>query len=304
MTVVGAGRTLADPSSDRTFRESPLAESVVPSPSIVELIRAGVLDAELAATCWVLLEGRTPLLVAQADSGDRSRDAQQVLDALLAFVPPSMRRVELAGASERFDWLPQASELGWSVAEPSPFDPSQPAAVRPDSTVLVQRHEPWGPEARIAIRAAAIGYGLVGTIQGDRLEDVLATLRMPPVAADDDELSRLGIVLIVRRTDDGRLRVAAAHYLRPTARDEHGHVQRLGPAVLATWDATRDRHEQFGWGITPELAARLGRRAGDLELDIDHRRTFLVELAAGSGHGANEAIRAYRSIIPALPTTT
>ena len=64
----------------------------------------------------------------------------------------------------------------------------------------------------------------------------------------------------------------AAHYVRPTARDEHGHTQRLGPAVLATWDAATDRFEHFGWGITPELARRVDRKAGDFELEVDRRR--------------------------------
>jgi hypothetical protein len=49
------------------------------------------------------------------------------------------------------------------------------------------------------------------------------------------------------------------------ARDAGGHVQRLGPAVLATWDADRGAYDHFGWGIYPELAARTGRHAGDLE---------------------------------------
>ena len=278
-----------------------MADHAAPSPSIVELIRAGVLDAELAATCWVLIEGRVPLVVAQADPAD---EAPALLDAMLAFLPTTVRGVVLAGPAETFDWLPQASELGWSTPDPDARDLIRPAAVRPDMTVLIQRGHPWGAETRIAIRAAAIGYGLLGTVHGDGLDEVLNALRRPPVAADDDELSRLGVVLVVRRVDDGRTRVVAAHYLRPTARDEHGHVQRLGPAVLATWDPNRDVHEQFGWGITPELAARLGCRAGDLELDIDHRRAFLADLAAGSADDADAAIRAYESIIPAVPTAT
>ena len=37
---------------------------VPPTPrSIVELIRSGTLDAELAATLWLLIEGRVPLIV-------------------------------------------------------------------------------------------------------------------------------------------------------------------------------------------------------------------------------------------------
>ena len=70
-----------------------------------------------------------------------------------------------------------------------------------------------------------------------------------------------------------------AHYLRPTVRDAHGHTQRLGPAVLATWDALRDGFEDFGWGILPELAFRVGAKAGDLEQDIEQRRDLLRSLA-------------------------
>ena len=90
----------------------------------------------------------------------------------------------------------------------------------------------------------------------------------------------------------------AAHYIRPVARDEHGHVQRLGPAVLATWDADHDRFEHFAWGITPELALRVGRTAGDFELEVDRRRDYLAGLA-DAGIVEVEAVRAaidgYRS---------
>ncbi len=94
--------------------------------------------------------------------------------------------------------------------------------------------------------------------------------RPPPIRVTDDELTRLGLVLVIAED-----RVIAAHYVRPLARDEHGHTQRLGPAVLATHDPDTDRFEHFGWGITPELAVRIGQRAGDLELEIDRRRELL-----------------------------
>jgi hypothetical protein len=69
--------------------------------------------------------------------------------------------------------------------------------------------------------------------------------------------------------------VAAAHYLRPVARDEHGHVQRMPPAVLATWDATADRFEHFAWGIVGELASRTGRRPIELEREQARRAARL-----------------------------
>ena len=275
--------------------------------SIVELLRAGTLDAELAATLWVLIEARVPVIVAGAEQGTGK---STLLTALLDFLPVGTRVVELAGLDETFDWLPQAAELGWDrgrTAAPTP--PREPGdRVRPDDTVLLvpefSDHLPsytWGPQARIAIRAASIGYGLAGTIHADSLDEVYDALRRPPVAADDDELSRLGVVLVMRRVDDRRRRVVAAHYLRPTARDEHGHVQRLGPGVLATWDPARDVFEQFGWGITPELAVRIGQKPGDLESEIDRRRDHLAELVQHDivdVDAVRAAIDAYRSTSP------
>jgi hypothetical protein len=267
---------------------------VPPTPrSIVELIRAGTLDAELAATLWLLIEGRVPIVVG---ARDRAVGKSTLLNALLDFLPPGVQTRELAGAMETFDWLPQAPELGWRRHDPASANAARATAtsglgrhqppIRPDNTVLLipelSDHLPsytWGPEARIAIRAVSIGYGLAATIHADSLDDVFDELRRPPVSLSDDELSRLGIVLILRRVGDGLRRVVAAHYIRPTARDEHGHVQRLGPGVLATWDPDHDRFEHFGWGITPELALRIDRRPGDLELEVDRRRDYLLGLA-------------------------
>jgi hypothetical protein len=254
---------------------------VPPAPhSIVELIRDGTLDAELAATIWLLVGARVPLVVA---AGGRGVGKTTLLGALLEFLPPEVRVVELAGADEDFAWLPQASELGWPGTARAP---SEGAPIRPEATVLVASelsdHTPaytWGEAARIAVRAASIGYGLAATIHGDSLDDVLVQLREPPVRLTDDELSRLGVVLILRRVGDGRRRVTAAHYVRPVVRDVHGHLQRLGPAVLATWDPRTDAFEQFGWGVTPELAMRVDMPAGDFELEVASRRTLLERLA-------------------------
>ncbi len=284
---------------------------VPPTPrSIVELLRAGTFDAELAATLWVLIEGRVPVIVAAAERG---AGKSTLLAALLDFLPPGIRTVELAGALETFDWLPQAPELGWGRTRggtaPGPDrdgdQPAPPPPIRPDDTVLLvpelSDHLPsytWGEEARIAVRAAAIGYGLAATIHADSLDEVFENLRRPPVELSDDELSRLGIVLILRSVREGVRRVIAAHYIRPTARDEHGHVQRLGPAVLATWEPDRDRFEHFGWGVTPELALRVERKAGDFELEVDRRRDYLAGLAeAGivNVDAVRAAIDGYRS---------
>jgi hypothetical protein len=269
--------------------------------SIVELIRTGVLDAELAATLWLLVEGRVPFVVA---GEGQSYGKSTLLRALLAFVAPAIRIVELAGEEEDFGWLPQASELGWpGRARPAPV----PAPIRPDTTLIVadelSDHLPaytWGAAARVAIRAASIGYGLAAAIHADSLDEVFAILRAAPNNVTDDELSHIGVVLVIRRVDRERRRVVAAHYVRPVARDVHGHLQRLGPAVLATWNARTDAFEHFGWGVTPELAVRIGRRPGDHEIEADRRRAFLEELVR-AGTVTPDAVRsAIEAYTPAV----
>jgi hypothetical protein len=274
-------------------------DDVSPGPrSIVELIQTGTLDAELAAQLWLLVEARVPIVVA---TGAHGTGTSTVLGALLDFLPPAVRVVELAGEGETFAWLPQASDLGWpgvarQVAGAEP--------VRAGTTVLLASELSdrlpactWGAAARIAVRAASIGYGLAATIHADSLDEVFHALRQSPVRLTDDELSHLGVVLVVRRVEGDRRRVAAAHYVRPVARDQHGHLQRLGPAVLATWDPAVDAFEHFGWGVMPELAVRIGRRAGDFEIEVDRRRDYLADLAAAGvtmPEATRAAIRDYR----------
>jgi len=139
---------VSDPSPGWTFRP------VRPSPrSIVDLVRAGLLDAGLAATLWRLVEGRIPLVVvADADASIRTT----LLEALLDTLPAGSRRADLRGDEETFDWLPQATELGWS-GHPLRADG---AVVRPEDTILVAAELSdrlpsftWAERARIAVRA-------------------------------------------------------------------------------------------------------------------------------------------------------
>jgi hypothetical protein len=249
------------------------------------LLHERVLDAELAALISLLVEARVPVIVAGAvDAEVRSA----VLGALLEALPADTRRIGLAGALEDFAWLPEAEALGWRPDGPTPRrEPLEPSA--PDGTVIDAGDlaPPTGGAAsagvvRIAVRAVSLGYGLAGTLAATSLEELLDRLRAAPFRLTDDELSRLGLVVILGTGPDDRgLRVRAAHYVRPVARDMHGHVQRLGPAVLATWDAATDRFEHFGWGVTPELALRTDRRAGDFELEQDRRRAAFDDHAAG-----------------------
>jgi hypothetical protein len=270
--------------------------------SIVTLLQAGTLDPQLGALLWLLLEGGVSLVVAGPGDGDGPRAVRStVLDAVLDLVPSTRRRLPLGGSTEDFAWLAGAETLGWvrtNPAAPTPLDPTSTVILAGEIGSLPPA-DTIGDRARLVVRALGRGFGLAATVEAARLEDVLASLRRRPIQLTDDELTNLGIVLVLGADTAGPgspPRIAAAHYLRPLARDVHGHPQRLPPAVLATWDPAADRFEHFAWGIAPELAGRVGRRTGDFELEQERRAAVLTGLAAadppGPDVGDRTAIRA------------
>jgi hypothetical protein len=208
---------------------------VADAPSLVALIAQGVLDPELAALVWLLVEGRIPLVV--ATPAGRAGAGGQLLAGVLI-------------------------------------------SVHSDEAVDGLRAPLSAAGASSLIRGRRAG----GVLEAGSLGEVRERLGAGPLPLTPDQLTFLGCVLVLGESTGpgarrGRLRVTAAHYVRPLARDAHGHPQRLDPAVLATWDDRLGRYEHFAWGVLPEVAARLGRRAGDLEADLHHRRDDLAGLA-------------------------
>jgi hypothetical protein len=206
-------------------------------PSLVALLAQGVLDAELAALVWVLVESRIPLVIA-APAGRLSAGAQLLAGVITSILPDE-------------------------AAEPL-----------------------LGPLTAAGAGSLVRGRRAGGVLEASSLAEVRVRLGGGPLPLTDDQLTFLGTVLVLEEAQAGaaggrrgRLRVTAAHYVRPLARDAHGHSQRLDPAILATWDERLGRYEHFAWGVLPEIAARLGRRTGDLEADLHHRRDDLAGLA-------------------------
>jgi hypothetical protein len=215
------------------------------TPSIVELVSTGVLDAELAALVWLLVEAHVPLVVAAPEG--RAAPGAQLLAGLLA-------------------------------------------SIRPDVDVAALQAPLTAAGASSLTRGRRAG----GVLEAGSLSEVRDRLGTGPLPLNPDQLTFLGCVLVLGESTGvrrGRLRVTVAHYVRPLARDAHGHSQRLDPAVLAAWDDRLGRYEHFAWGVLPEIAARLGRRAGDLEADLHHRRDDLAGLVKGGATKLDEVQR-------------
>jgi hypothetical protein len=256
---------------------------------VAALLRDRVLDPELCALLWLLLEARTPVIVVGRPGSGRRR----LLRGLAALLPADAVVHAVGGAGEDFGWLPEAAQLGWRRGGDSVAHASASFA-RPATGVLMVHHlgdaaagGPTGERARVIIRALALGYGLLATAPGDGLDGVLDLLHAPPIEADEAERSRLGVILVMGPPGTGAgsdpAKVVAAHYVRPIALDTHGHVQRLSPAVLATWNDAANRWDHFAWGVMPDLAGRTGRRPIEFEREQAHRASLLRDLAAAAG---------------------
>ena len=268
--------------------EADLEPTAAP-PGLAALVHDGVMDAELAALVWVAIEDGLPVVVGGEPAGDRPA----VRDAVVA-AAGQCTIVRLQGVQETFAWMPEATELGWQVAA-APGRPRVQAAASPSRPrrrpLLIADFVPpgdasvasptWGDHARLVIRALTAGYGLAATAGGTRLEDVLGRLAAGPVWAIDDELTQLGIVLLLDPDASGRTRVQVAHYLRPVARDVHAHVQRLPPAVLATWNGRTGTFDHFAWGVIDELAGRTARRPLAFEREQARRAGLLAAASRG-----------------------
>ena len=248
---------------------------------LVDLLRAGALDAELAALLWLLLDARTPVVAVGMEPGSCDR----VIDGLHGLLPEASRLVEVA-PDDDFGWLPEAADLGWHRDGPEAADSGREAVTADDGVLVVRGlgapDGVGGARALVVVRALALGYGLLATMAGDGLEDALNTLHARDIGTEADERSRLGVVLTVV-DDAGTSRVTAAHYVRPVALDTHGHVQRLPPAILATWNPGTVRWDHFAWGVLPDIAGRLGITTIELEREQARRAAGLSDAGERGG---------------------
>lgn len=228
-----------------------------------ELVRDGVLDAELAALCWLMVEGGVPVVV----TGE-----PEVAERLLV-------------ADVLIHLLPVAPALIIDL------DAGQPSVA-----------------SLASFMRAGMRLGAVAAAPG--LKELIESATGPATGLPEDAVRRLGLVLVVGLVPSvapgpvtDRMRVLAAHYLRPLERDGGGHIQRRPPAVLATWDPVADAFDHFAWGVTGELADRVDRSQASFEELQASRAAGLAALAEETpGASSMEGILAAEPLrVPAPP---
>ncbi len=248
--------------------------------SIVQLIRAGSLDARLSALLWMTLERRASILVAARPP---SAGKTTTLTALLDFLAPQEQLLHLRGWNEDFSFQGRADPHSTYLLC-NEISPDLPEYL-------------WGRDVTRMFGLLEDGYSLATTIHADTLEEVLRILTSPPLNVPPASLSRVALVLFLRveRAEGGfRRGLSAAYFIPPRSRNG-----RLSAIQLAARDPETWTLQHTYQGAEAHLAGWLGLPMTTFRLELSERERFLQRLAEKSSEdigAVRQAIALYRML--------
>jgi type IV secretory pathway ATPase VirB11/archaellum biosynthesis ATPase len=252
----------------RKFREDPV--------TITDLINMNVIDQNIAAYVWLLMENRATALVAGATGSGKTT----LMNALLTFTRMNSKIVTIEEVQEanlpHSNWTALLSRESYGVVEDSGreiglFDLVKTAMrMRPDILVV---GEVRGEEAYVLFQAISTGHGGISTVHADDVGSAIQRLTSKPMDVPAAFIPFLDLVFTVRRiaipTPDGGFR----NVRRVLSVDEVVSVDNY--VKMFKWDPVSDKHVATSFknsvklaklardlGLTQaELADELGRRA-------------------------------------------
>ncbi|HDD39681.1 MAG TPA: protein kinase [Nitrososphaeria archaeon] len=178
----------------RKFREKPF--------SITELLRSNLLNPEMAAYFWLLIEHKANILIAGATGSGKTT----ILNALACFIRPRMKIVTCEETAElnipSENWVRFVTRESYGLGslktgEITLFDLVRTSLrYRPDYLVV---GEVRGEEAFVLFQAIATGHGGLSTIHAESIESVMKRLVSPPMNIPPSHIPLLDAVALVER---------------------------------------------------------------------------------------------------------
>lgn len=215
------------------------------------LVAAGQISGTLAAHLTMLADAGVPIVVAGSAAAER-RDALAAALAAASPLPASAESAEIKIAPEEaFVWLADPAGVGCLVAGAGGA-PRSPRSTRLIAHGLIERLS--AATTKTVVRSLVRGFPLIATAPGHDLAELLDLLRGANLRVPEDDLHRLGLVIVLGSDAATQSHVESAHLLRAPALD--GGARRP-PALLATY-AGEKRWDDFSWAALPELATRVG----------------------------------------------
>ncbi len=252
----------------RKFRERPF--------SIIELIVSNVLNSEMGAYFWLLLENKANIMLIGATGSGKTT----LLNALTTFIKPRMKIVTCEETAEinipRENWVRFVTRESYGLGssergEVSLFELVRTSLrYRPDYLIV---GEVRGEEAFVLFQAIATGHGGLTTIHADDVETAVKRMMSPPMNIPETHLSLLDAMALVQRV---QLKGKAQLYgrrVRYIWELEDAHKYRK----IAEWDPVTDTFRvNFANSIQLEsISLMTGTSRENIVLELWKRKELL-----------------------------
>lgn len=252
----------------RKFRKDPI--------TIIDLINYGVLDYNIAAYAWLLIENRFTAVVVGATASGKTT----FLNALLSMVNPNSKLVTIEEVQEinihHVNWAALVSRLSYglsenNIGEVSLFNLVKTAMrMRPDIMVV---GEVRGEEAYALFQAISTGHGGLATLHAEDASSAIQRLTSKPMDVAPSYISFLDLIFSVRR-------VAIPNPANPGSPRIVRRVMAVEEIESATkhinsfvWDPTKDKFYDFIQNSVKikKLAKDYGKSMKDMSAELNNR---------------------------------
>ena len=252
----------------RKFRKDPI--------TIIDLINFGVLDYNIAAYAWLLIENRFTAVVVGATASGKTT----FLNALLSMVNPNSKIVTIEEVQEinihHVNWAALVSRLSYgltenNIGEVSLFNLVKTAMrMRPDIMVV---GEVRGEEAYALFQAISTGHGGLATLHAEDASSAIQRLTSKPMDVAPSYINFLDLIFSVRRvaipnaSNPGSPKIAR----RVLAVEEVDSATKYIHSFI--WDPTKDKFHEFLQNSLKlkKLAKDYGKSMKDIIQEINNR---------------------------------
>jgi ABC-type multidrug transport system fused ATPase/permease subunit len=170
--------------------------------SLVDLIKLNMLDSEVAAYLWTLVEFRANILIA----GSTSSGKTTLLNSIAQFIPPEAKVISIEDTRElqlyHENWIPATTRKGFFVGDKyyGEIDMykllSESFRQNPDYVIV---GEVRGEETYVMFQGMASGHSALSTIHTDSWRALIRRLTTPPINLTPDHIALLDAVIFTMR---------------------------------------------------------------------------------------------------------
>lgn len=257
----------------RKFREDPF--------TVPDLVRFGTMNEDLLAYWWLAVQNGASAIYAGGTASGKTTS----LNAILLFIPPSMKIVSIEDTREvnipHENWIAGVTRSGFGprdnngrqAGEIDMFTLLKAALRQRPEYILVG--EVRGAEATALFQAMATGHTAYGTMHADSTEAVIHRLESDPISIPRSLLEALDIVSIQIQTRIGDRRVRRTKELVEIVGLDP-HTREILTNEVFSWSPVDDKFEFSGVSYVLErIQIERNMSESDMRDEFDQRKRII-----------------------------